>query len=60
MKKEYSKIIFLSKEAQNNFDKSADVEKKHLANFLAKNCWEAQVKIEEELTSVEIKNKEKN
>lgn len=58
--KEYSKFIFLSKEAQNNFDKSTDLEKKQLADFLAKCCWETQLKIEEELTSVEIKNKENN
>lgn len=46
---EYSKFIFLSKEAQNNFDKSTDKEKAALANLLAISCWETQLKITDEL-----------
>ena len=47
--KEYSKFIFMSKEAQDNFDKSTYNEKIRLANILAQNCWKSQLKIQEDL-----------
>lgn len=50
--KEYSKFIFMSKDAQDNFDKSTDEEKKRLADFLAINCWEVRLKIQKELENV--------